>query len=463
MEKESLKKVLIKAVETGADFADIYIEDTVVNNVILVDNAIDRISTSVLHGAGLRVCIGENTYYAYSNLIDEDKLLALASNLASLIYSQKKVNNIVVKESEFESKHPIIKHPNNVSIEDKKEMLYQINEAARGYSDLVTQVELSLKDEVQKVTIVNSEGKYALDERVRIRLFVKVYAKQGDVMEEAYYSKVAAHQGYELLDGLDFKQIGIDTAKKAITKLSAKECPSGEMPVIIGNGFGGVIFHEACVHSLEASNLVNGLSVFNDKLNQKIASDAVTLVDDGTVKNMWGSTTIDDDGNDTARNVLIENGILKSYLIDERNGKRINMSSTGSSRRENYKFIPTARMNNTHVLNGSSTLEEMIKSIDYGLYAKDMGGGSVNPTTGDFNFAVSEAYIIKNGEIKELVKGASLIGNGADVLMKVEMVGNDFDYGVGVCGASSGNVPVTVGQPSLKVSSMTVGGRKKAE
>jgi len=232
------------------------------------------------------------------------------------------------------------------------------------------------------------------------------------------------------------------------------------MVVAIDNGFGGVIFHEACGHSLEATSVAKGNSEFAGKLGQKIASDKVTAIDDGTLPNEWGSLNIDDEGNPTRKNVLIEKGILKGYMIDKLNGRRMNMEPTGSSRRQSYKYAPTSRMTNTYIAPGDDENEEIIKSIDYGLYAKKMGGGSVNPVTGEFNFAVLEGYMVKNGKIDTPVRGATLIGKGSEILKKIDMVGKELDLAAGMCGSVSGSVPTNVGQPLIRVSEITVGGRE---
>ena len=234
----------------------------------------------------------------------------------------------------------------------------------------------------------------------------------------------------------------------------------GVYDVVIHNAFGGVIFHEACGHALEASSVAKNQSVFANKIGQKIASDKVSAVDDGTIVNAWGSANIDDEGNFTKRNVLIENGILKGYMIDTLNGRRMGMPSTSNSRRQSYKYETTSRMTNTFILNGEDTLEEMIADTPYGLYCKSMSGGSVDPSTGDFNFAVQEGYLIQDGKITKPVKGASLIGNGAETLLKIDKVGNNLKRAQGMCGSSSGSIPTDVGQPAIRVSQMIVGGRE---
>ena len=260
------------------------------------------------------------------------------------------------------------------------------------------------------------------------------------------------------MEEVDLNQSAKEVAKSAVTMLSAKECPSGKMPVVIGSGFGGVVFHEACGHSLEASVVSKGLSVFSGKKSEKIASNIVSAVDDATIEGAWGSGNIDDEGNKTRRNVLIKNGILNSYLVDDFNGRRMNEKGNGATRRQSYKYEPTSRMSNTFILPGESTPDEIIADTEFGLYAKSMGGGSVNPATGEFNFAVNEGYLIQDGKITHPVKGATLIGSGKEVLLHVDRVGNDLKREQGMCGASSGMIPADVGQPTIRVSEITVGG-----
>jgi TldD protein len=265
--------------------------------------------------------------------------------------------------------------------------------------------------------------------------------------------------GLEMFDTIDPKEVGKKAAKQAVVMAGAGYCPADVMPVAIANGFGGVIFHEACGHSLEAAAVAYGQSQFAGKLGQKIAHEKVTAIDDGTIPGSWGSIDFDDEGTPSQRNVLIENGVLKSYMIDKFNGRRMGMASTGSSRRQSYDFAPTSRMTNTFIAPGDDKNEDIIGSIEYGLYAASMGGGSVNPVTGEFNFAVNEGYIIRNGEICEPVRGATLVGKGSEVIQNIDMVGSDLDMAQGMCGASSGSVPTNVGQPMIRVSSITVGGR----
>jgi TldD protein len=312
---------------------------------------------------------------------------------------------------------------------------------------------------VQKVLIANSDGLFVEDSRTRTRLSIEAIAAQGSEKQSGAYLP-GAHAGLEFMENLDIEWYAREAARTAKTMLGADFAPSGKIPVIIDNEFGGVIFHEACGHGLEATSVAKKASVFADKLGEQVCSPLVTAIDDGTIANAWGSLNIDDEGHPTQRNVLIENGVLKSYLIDKLGGRKMGMASTGSGRRESYKFAPTSRMTNTYIDAGTSTPEEIIANTEYGLYAKYMGGGSVNPATGDFNFAVREGYIVRNGKIERPVKGATLIGKGIDVLRKIDMVGTNLAYGQGMCGSLSGSIPTDVGQPMIRVSELTVGGRK---
>ena len=308
------------------------------------------------------------------------------------------------------------------------------------------------------ILIANTEGVYAQDRQIRTRIAISAVAEMDGEAQTGFFGP-GRRMGMEMFDEIDPKEVGLHAAKQAVVMAGAGYCPAGVMPVAIGNGFGGVIFHEACGHSLEASAVAYGQSQFVGKLGQKIANEKVTAIDDATIPNAWGSINIDDEGTPAQRKVLIEKGVLKSYMIDKFNGRRMGMPSTGSSRRQTYSFTPTSRMSNTYIAEGTDKNEDIIASMEYGLFAKDMGGGSVNPTTGEFNFAVNEGYLVRNGKICEPVRGASLVGKGSDIIMDIDMVGTGLDLGTGMCGSSSGSIPTTVGQPLIRVSHITVGGR----
>ena len=315
-----------------------------------------------------------------------------------------------------------------------------------------------MTDSDKKVTIANSEGLFIKDRRIRSRFTIAVTAENKGELFTASETP-GALQGFEFFEGLNIEYHAEKAAQRALLMLDAGYINGGKMPVVMGNAFGGVIFHEACGHPLETEAIRRNASPFTGKLNQPIAHECLTAIDDGTIANAWGSLNIDDEGMATQKTVLIENGILKNYLSDRVGAAEVGVPRTGSGRRQNYQYAPVARMRNTFIAPGESSLNDMLGSAENGLYAKVMGGGSVNPATGEFNFSVQEAYEIKDGKIGRPVRGATLIGKGHEVLPLITMVGDDLELAAGICGASSGSVPTTVGQPSLKVDEILVGGR----
>lgn len=460
LSKDKIKKVLSVALCTGGDFAEIFVEDRISNNIVLTSGAVKDIISGKDYGIGIRIFKGLKCIYAYTNddsltsLVDTAKRAALA--LGDVIDGHTVNLNLVERINT--NIHPVLYVPSSIETAKKIEKMKEAYKGAKNYSDEITQSTVSMIDVDQKILIANSEGLFTEDRRIRSRIAVNSIASNG-VDNQSGMRGPGASMGFEYFDTLDLNELGREASKTAVTMLHADYCPAGKMTVAIENGFGGVIFHEACGHSLEATSVAKGNSIFCDKLGTQIASSKVTAIDDGTIANAWGSINIDDEGNPAEKKILIENGILKSYMIDKFNGRRMNMSSTGSGRRESYKYAPTSRMTNTFIANGEDDNEAIIKSIQNGLYAKQMGGGSVNPITGDFNFNVLEGYLVKDGVIDRPVRGASLIGNGADILMNIDMVGKNLDHGQGMCGSSSGSVPTNVGQPLLRVSEITVGGR----
>lgn len=453
-------EVLAKCLVTGGDFAEIFEEDTINNSISLIDGKVDDAIGGRIYGIGIRIFKGLNSVYAYTNNNSLDSLLETAYRAALALgeVRQNSSSSIILNEKKIATIHPIAYYPKDVKYDKKIAILKNAYNGAKNFSNYISQVVASYADKEQNILIANTEGIYVQDTRVRTRLGISAIASKGSENQTGFEGP-GRHKGIEMFDSIDPEYYGKEAARIAHTMLHAKNCPAGNMAVAIDNGFGGVIFHEACGHALEASAVSKGNSVFANKLGEQIASTKVTAIDDGTVPNSWGSLNIDDEGNKTQKNILIENGILKGYMIDKLNGRRMNMEATGSSRRQSYKYQPTSRMTNTYIAAGSDKPDDIIKSIEDGLYAKKLGGGSVNPVTGEFNFAVQEGYLVKNGEIQEPVRGASLIGKGSEVLMDIDMVGDNLDVAQGMCGASSGSIPTNVGQPMIRVKKMTVGGR----
>ena len=460
--KEIATQVLEKCLITGGDFAEIFEEDSITNSISVLDDKVENILGGRDYGIGIRIFKNLKSVYAYTNDNSLSSLLDTAYKAAIALGKIEDGKSIVLNNQKtFKNMHPIKIYPNTVDCKDKIKVMKTAYKSAKDFHSDISKVSVGYLDKEQNILIANSEGLYTEDTRIRTRLMINAIASNENENQTGSQNP-GRLMGFEMFkDEIDPEYHAKEAAKTAHIMLHAKNCPAGKMPVAIDNGFGGVIFHEACGHSLEATAVAKGNSVFCDKLGQQIASSKITAIDDGTMKNHWGSSNIDDEGTPTRRNVLIENGILKSYMVDKLNGRRMKTDPTGSSRRQSYKFAPTSRMTNTFIAPGNDKVEDIIKSIDDGLYAKKMGGGSVNPVTGEFNFAVAEGYLVKNGEIKEAVRGASLIGKGSEVLMNIDMVGDNLAQAQGMCGSVSGSIPTNVGQPMIRVKEITVGGRSE--
>ncbi|MBQ7140599.1 MAG: TldD/PmbA family protein [Bacilli bacterium] len=458
MDIKYFEKLVNKSLETGAGFSEVFYENKYTNNYLFLSSKIDKTTPNFISGIGIRLSRDSKTVYGSTNKLDDTSINNLIDDLSSVYKSNRIIDYINLFEEKIDNKYKPVIELEDFDIGKKKELFKRIDNYARNKDKNVSQVQIKLFEENQDVIIANSTGKYIKDNRVRIRLDLYIFVSVDGKME-ASYSRFATMGGYEFLDKINFEEEIDKLIKETNDKIIAVPCPGGEMPVVIAAGFGGVIFHEACVHSLEAATTAKNSGPFANMIGSMVASNKVTLIDDGTLNSEWGSVNIDDEGNKTKKNILIENGILKSYLIDELNSKIMNMDITGSGRRENYTYAPTARMNNTYLAPGTDTKEDMIKSIKYGLYAHKMGGGSVNQNTSDFNFAVTSAYMIRDGKIAESVSDVCLIGNGSEIIKNVEMVGSDLLHDPGYCGADSGYVPVNVGQPTIKVSKILVGGK----
>jgi len=451
--------VLNAALSTGGDFAEIFMEDRRNHSLMLRSNRVETVLSGRLHGAGVRVFVDSNAIYTYTNATDREGLLRCGLQAASAVRERRagKASGSLV-ETKIKNVHSIAIAPSAADTQKKIDILRMTNAAAREVGAEITQAVCLYRDSEQDVLICSSDGLFVEDRRVYTRLVCQAIASDGAENQHGHEGP-GAMMGYELFASrVDPSLVGRKAGEIAKTMLYAPKCPAGQMPVVIDNGFGGVIFHEACGHSLEATAVAFGLSEFCGKLGQQIAAPCVTAIDDGTMVNEWGSENVDDEGALTNRVVLIENGILKNYLVDKLNARRMNMRPTGCGRRESYAFAPTSRMHNTYIAPGNDDEQEMIATMGEGFYAKRMGGGSVNPATGEFNFAVEEGYLVRGGKIQSPVRGASLIGKGAEILRQIDRVGKNMTMACGMCGSTSGNVPTNVGQPMIRIKSMTVGG-----
>lgn len=457
LKKENLEFLLSRAMESEADFAEIFEEETTNESISMLNGKVEDVNKVLRSGIGVRLYKNVQSVYGYTNELDMTSLTNLIDELKEAFGSVENKRSVQLTYEEIENKHPVKIDPIQANLEDKVALMKRAHKACKAEDKRIVKVQINMLNVKQHVQISNSNGRLVQDTRVRTRMPVTAYAQDETSMQSGFEGP-GASMGLEFYDTTQPEDIAKEAARIALVMLEAKDCPSGKMPVVIDNGFGGVIFHEACGHALEASAVSKDQSVFTNKLNTKIASDCVTAIDDGTIPNAWGSQNVDDEGNPQQKRVLIKDGELTSYMIDTLNGRRMNMASTGSSRRQSYKYEPTSRMSNTYIAAGKDKFEDLFKGIKKGLYAKKMGGGSVNPQTGEFNFAVNEGYMIIDGKITYPVKGASLIGNGAEILMNIDKVSDNLKRAQGMCGASSGNIPTDVGQPAIRVSSITVGG-----
>ncbi|MCR5327235.1 MAG: TldD/PmbA family protein [Saccharofermentans sp.] len=452
-------RILEQAMSTTADFAEVFQEVTEAKSVSLLNGQVIRAATGFDSGTGIRLLAGTNSVYVYSSDNDIEVLLKLAKEAAAAIKGNDKGAIAEIAALCSTTKTSVQIDPMSVSKKDYVDFLRKSSDYAMNYSPLITQVAGSIASTVRTARVINTRGVNVEDTTKRIRLSVEAIATKDN---EKQSGRVApgTMRGYEFINEYPIIDKTKECCDTAIRMVNAGYAPSAKMPVILGNGFGGVIFHEACGHALEATSVGIKNSYFTDMQGEQIASSIVSARDNAVIEGEWGSYATDDEGNASSDLLLIENGILKNYLVDELGARRMNCKPTGCARRQNYSYAPTSRMSNTYICNGESDPKDIIANTEYGLYCTQMGGGSVDTSTGDFNFAVNEAFMVRDGKIAEPVRGATLIGKGQEILKNIDMVGNDLALSAGMCGSVSGGVPVTVGQPTIRVSSILVGGRE---
>ncbi len=461
----NIDKILSAALGRGGEFAEIYAEFSVINGISLEEGKIRQAQTGLSPGVGIRVIHGEKTGYAYSERFEMKDLLG-AAKTASFIAAGpgrggRKAVNLTSQIAENISRIDV--YPDSVEVTKKADLLWRANRAAFDKDKRVYQVEASFWDGIKLVAVANSDGVLAGDQRVMTRFNVSAYAAEKDNRQTGRHGG-GGRIGFEHFEKNTPEMFAEEAVRQALVLLSAKEAPAGPQTVVLGNGWAGILLHEAIGHGLEADFNRKGTSLYSGRIGQKVASELCTVVDDGTMPNLRGTINIDDEGNRSRRKILIESGILKSYMTDRLNARLMGIDPTGSGRRESYQHYPIPRMTNTFLLPGEHAPEEIISSVKRGLYAKSFGGGQVDISNGQFVFQVTEGYMIENGNIAYPVKGANLIGSGPEVLQKVVMIGNDlkFDSGVGTCGKDGQSVPVGVGLPTCKISEITVGGTEVA-
>lgn len=453
------QKVLAQALKTGADLAEIYVEDVTSLRLRMEDSRIEEAVRGADRGVGVRVFFGNLVTYAYTDNLDEDSLLNAASAAASAGTGTGKSQMIDLTERKSPLNFVIAKPYDEMSIEDKAALLSKMDEVGRAYDSTIRQVTGIYREEVRKVWLYNSEGVYIEDERDMLELMNLIVAQKGDVLQQSFEG-FGAQSGLELLDKNDVAQKVRENAEAVVKMLDAKACPAGEMTVVMCNGWGGVLFHEACGHQMEADFITKGTSAYAGKVGQQVAAPIVTAIDDGTIPGRRGSLRFDDDGTPSSRTVLIENGILKEYMWDLVEARRVGHKNlTGNGRRQSFRHMPMPRMTNTYIDKGEHDPQEIIESTEKGIYIKSMAGGQADIAKGDFVFNATEAYLIENGKLTTPLRGATVMGNGPEVLKEIDMIGTDLalDPGIGMCGKGQ-NARVSVGQPTVRLPRVTVGG-----
>jgi len=459
--RQNLEGYLGEALSQGGDYADLYFEYLLTSSISIDESMVKSAAQGVSMGVGVRVIAGERTGYAYSDDLSPEKIRKAARVAAHIAAGPSKVDKFDLNEGQRHNLYPILTAPTETAFSERVELVKRADRAARAYDSRIFQVQAMYADNLRQVMVATSDGSLTLDRQPLARMSVAALARQDGGPPQR------GHAGGGGRVDLDFflkertpEHFAKEAAREAIAMLDAVEAPAGEMTVVLGPGWPGILLHEAVGHGLEADFNRKGVSAFSGRIGQKVASELCTVIDDGTIGNRRGSLNVDDEGNPTRRNVLIENGVLRGYLQDKLSSTLLKSESTGSGRRESYAHIPMPRMTNTFMLAGESEPEDIIRSVPKGLYCANFGGGQVDITSGNFVFSASESYLIEDGKLTRPVRNATLIGNGPEALKYVSMVGNDLqlDEGIGTCGKEGQSVPVGVGIPTIKIDRMTVGG-----
>ncbi len=454
--------VLNAALATGGDYAEIFYEDSDNETLVVDGGAVEPPSFSKTSGIGIRILKDLESVYGYTSTLTRQSLLGLANDLAGAFDGRRLLEVKGINKVRHDNHNQPTDAAIDAPIEEKLDYLLKGHDAIKNHDQRIVRAVAALSSSKSRREVVFARGETAEFHKTvecRVRLSLSAIASDGKSTETGRVGPGSSTGWTKFKSTHDVEELAKKAASKAIMMLSARECPSGRYPVIIANGWGGVLFHESCGHPLEASATSRGLSVFSNSIGRQIASPIVSAYDDGTIPGAFGTSNIDDEGKETHKNQLIKDGICVGYLVDSFNGRRLGQEGNGASRRESYRYMPTSRMSNTYIDNGKDNPEDIIKDTKLGIYVADFGGGSVDPSTGEFNFSACEAYIVRDGTIAEPVKGCTLIGRGDEVLMNIDRVGNDLALGEGYCGAASGSIPVCVGQPTLRLKEITVGGR----
>jgi len=450
------ERVLARALAHGGEFAEVFAERRAGMAISIDESRIESVQSGAEEGAGVRVVSGGTTYFAHVDGLDPDDLERAAAEAATALRGDRAEPRPLRAVATIPQ--PIERRPEDVPAEHKAALLRELDERGRAAGAEVVQFSASYSEARREVTVANSDGLFAGDDRTRVRLGTQAVARRDDKVETGFET-LGAHRGFELLDD-DPPRIADAAARKALTLLDADPAPAGSMPVVVGGGFGGVLFHEMTGHGLEADHVQKGASVYAGKLGEPVAQPLLSAYDDGRLPGEWGTDAIDDEGTATQKTLVVEDGRLTSFLYDRLRAERDGVASTGNGRRESFRHLPIPRMTNTYIAPGDAEPEAMIAEVKKGFYAVSFAGGQVDPATGDFVFGVSEGYLIEGGKVTKPCRGATLIGNCLDALAAIDAVGDDFEMKTGFCGKGGQKVPVGTGQGHVRIGAMTVGGTR---
>lgn len=457
LDKELQLKLIKRALSNGGEYADVFVESQKQTSLIIEDRKLEKIITGIETGVGIRLIYRGKTAYAFSNDLSEEALMQAASE-ASKAAAGKSIDSII----DLKIKKPLVDFdiklfPGDIPLERKISIVRKADRAARSFDSRIKQVTAVYRDSVQKVQIATSDGFVVEDERIYTTAIIQVIAVQDNIIQTGY-EPIGGFTGFELFEKNDIEELSLKAARRAIMMLTAKRAPGGRMPVVIASNAGGTMIHEAIGHGLEADLAQQGLSVFSNKIDTQVASKLITVIDDSTLAQKRGSFRFDDEGSPSQRTVLVENGILKSYMYDRLTAMKDGTQSTGNGRRQSYQHRPIPRMSNTFIAEGETSPEQILRSLEKGLLVEKMGGGQVNTVTGDFVFDVQEGYLIEKGNKGEPVRGATLTGNGMQILKSIDMAGNDLGFSIGTCGKDAQGVPVSDAMPTIRIPEIVVGG-----
>jgi TldD protein len=457
LDRDLVAEVLNAARRRGGSFAELFVEEKTATSIRLDDAKVEELTTGLDRGAGVRVCAGTSYGYAYSNRLDRDALLEAAAAASAALRTGEPGAVVDLRAAEAREVNPVQRPAGSVPAAEKVAWLREIDTAARAFSPEVVQVIGVFGDSLQRVLIATSDGRWVEETRPRIRLVAQVVAARDGTIQTGAHAP-AACSGVEFVDRHPPRETAEIAARRAVTMLDAIPAPAGEMTVVLAPGMGGVLFHEAVGHPLEADAIDKEASVYRGRIGERCASELVDGVDDASIPNGWGSFAFDDEGTSSQRTSLFERGVLQGLLYDRMHADKDGRPPTGNGRRQSYASPPIPRMTNTNILNGASDAADVISSTDRGVYVTALGGGQTNPATGDFVFGVSEGFLIERGEVTTPVRGANLIGRAIEVMSAVDAVAGDFDTWEGVCGKDGQSAPVGSGSPTLRISRITIGG-----